>query len=133
MAENAPDPLYDAALALMREHRKVSISLVQRHLQIGYNRAARLVEDMEKAGMVTSMGADGSRDLVTGGEPVTAADVEPALPAADGNVVQGTFGAKATSKPRRKKADAADTPPSPTSSANASTSGIGEGKPAVST
>jgi S-DNA-T family DNA segregation ATPase FtsK/SpoIIIE len=44
--------------------RRPSISLVQRHLRIGYNRAARLIEQMERAGLVTPMGANGNREVV---------------------------------------------------------------------
>ena len=46
------------------KNRKASISLVQRHLKIGYNRAARLVEDMEKAGLVGAMNERGQRDIL---------------------------------------------------------------------
>ncbi len=49
------DPLYDQAVQIVLQNKRASISLVQRHLRIGYNRAARLIEDMEKAGMVSAM------------------------------------------------------------------------------
>ena len=61
-AEN--DPMYDQAVAIVLQHRKASISLVQRHLRIGYNRAARLLEQMEKSGLVSSMSTNGNRDLL---------------------------------------------------------------------
>ncbi|MFM2058715.1 MAG: hypothetical protein RLY71_3100 [Pseudomonadota bacterium] len=58
------DPMYDQAVAVVLQHRKASISLVQRHLRIGYNRAARLLEQMEKSGLVSSMSGSGNRDLL---------------------------------------------------------------------
>ena len=58
------DPLYDQAVEVVLKNRKASISLVQRHLKIGYNRAARLVEDMEKAGLVSAMSSSGQRDIL---------------------------------------------------------------------
>ncbi len=48
----------------MLKNRRASISLVQRHLRIGYNRAARLLEDMERAGMVSAMQSNGNRDIL---------------------------------------------------------------------
>ncbi len=58
------DPLYDQAVEIVLKNRKASISLVQRHLKIGYNRAARLVEDMENAGLVSAMSTSGQRDIL---------------------------------------------------------------------
>jgi len=58
------DPMYDQAVEVVLKNRKASISLVQRHLKIGYNRAARLVEDMEKAGLVSSMSGSGQREIL---------------------------------------------------------------------
>lgn len=58
------DPLYDEAVAFVTETRKVSISSVQRKLRVGYNRAARLVEQMEESGVVTPMSPNGSRDVI---------------------------------------------------------------------
>ena len=61
---NEKDPIYDQAVEVVLKNRKASISLVQRHLKIGYNRAARLVEDMEKAGMVSAMSSNGQREIL---------------------------------------------------------------------
>jgi S-DNA-T family DNA segregation ATPase FtsK/SpoIIIE len=58
------DPMYDQAVEVVLKNRKASISLVQRHLKIGYNRAARLVEDMEKAGLVSAMSSNGQREIL---------------------------------------------------------------------
>jgi S-DNA-T family DNA segregation ATPase FtsK/SpoIIIE len=58
------DPLYDEAVELVLRTRKPSISSVQRHLRIGYNRAARIIEDMERAGLVTAMQSNGNRDIL---------------------------------------------------------------------
>jgi len=58
------DPLYDQAVQIVLQNRRASISLVQRHLRIGYNRAARLIEDMERAGLVSSMATNGNREIL---------------------------------------------------------------------
>jgi len=58
------DPLYDEAVAIVLKTRRASISAVQRHLRIGYNRAARLIEEMERAGLVSSMQSNGNREVL---------------------------------------------------------------------
>ena len=58
------DALYDQAVQVVLQNKRASISLVQRHLRIGYNRAARLLEDMEKAGLVSSMQSNGNREIL---------------------------------------------------------------------
>src|SRR5690606_8628563 len=58
------DPLYDQAVAIVLKNRRASISSVQRHLRIGYNRAARLLEQMEQSGLVSAMQANGNRDIL---------------------------------------------------------------------
>jgi DNA segregation ATPase FtsK/SpoIIIE, S-DNA-T family len=58
------DPMYDQAVAIVLQHKRASISLVQRHLRIGYNRAARLLEQMEKSGLVSAMSTNGNRDII---------------------------------------------------------------------
>jgi S-DNA-T family DNA segregation ATPase FtsK/SpoIIIE len=58
------DPVYDQAVEVVLKNRRASISLVQRHLRIGYNRSARLIEAMEKAGIVSSMDARGGREVL---------------------------------------------------------------------
>jgi S-DNA-T family DNA segregation ATPase FtsK/SpoIIIE len=58
------DAMYDQAVAIVLQHKRASISLVQRHLRIGYNRAARLLEQMEKSGLVSSMSTNGNRDII---------------------------------------------------------------------
>ncbi|MDR5812852.1 DNA translocase FtsK [Caballeronia sp. LZ033] len=58
------DPLYDEAVAFVVRTRRASISSVQRQLRIGYNRAARLVEQMESAGLVSPMGSNGNREVL---------------------------------------------------------------------
>ena len=63
-ANGESDPMYDQAVSIVLQHKRASISLVQRHLRIGYNRAARLLEQMEKSGLVSSMATNGNRDLL---------------------------------------------------------------------
>jgi DNA segregation ATPase FtsK/SpoIIIE, S-DNA-T family len=63
-ADAEADPMYDQAVAIVVQHKRASISLVQRHLRIGYNRAARLLEQMERSGLVSAMATNGNRDLL---------------------------------------------------------------------
>lgn len=63
------DALYDQAVEIVVKSRRASISLVQRHLRIGYNRAARLVEQMERAGVVTPMQGNGNREVIAPARP----------------------------------------------------------------
>ncbi len=58
------DPLYDEAVRIVTESRKASISGVQRRLKIGYNRAARMIEAMEAAGLVGPLQTNGSREVL---------------------------------------------------------------------
>lgn len=58
------DAMYDQAVAVVLKNRRASISLVQRHLRIGYNRAARLLEQMEQSGVVSPMQSNGNRDIL---------------------------------------------------------------------
>nr|WP_242521624.1 DNA translocase FtsK [Motiliproteus sp. SC1-56] len=62
--EEEDDPLYDEAVAFVTQSRRASISSVQRKLKIGYNRAARLVESMEAAGVVSEAAHNGSREVL---------------------------------------------------------------------
>jgi len=68
MPEDA-DPLYDEAVKIVTESRKASISYIQRRLKIGYNRAARMVEEMEKSGLVGPLETNGSREVLAGPPP----------------------------------------------------------------
>jgi S-DNA-T family DNA segregation ATPase FtsK/SpoIIIE len=61
------DPMYDRAVEIVLKNNKASISLVQRHLSIGYNKAANLLEAMEKAGLVSPMNARGQREILVPG------------------------------------------------------------------
>jgi S-DNA-T family DNA segregation ATPase FtsK/SpoIIIE len=65
------DVLYDQAVAIVLKNRRASISLVQRHLRIGYNRAARLLEQMEQSGVVSTMQSNGNREILV---PVASAE-----------------------------------------------------------
>ena len=58
------DELYDQAVAVVTESRRASVSGVQRRLKIGYNRAARMVEEMERAGVVGEVQSNGSREVL---------------------------------------------------------------------
>lgn len=68
-ADNEMDPLYDQAVAIVTETRKASISYVQRRLKIGYNRAARMIEEMESSGVVSSVQSNGSREVLAPAPP----------------------------------------------------------------
>jgi S-DNA-T family DNA segregation ATPase FtsK/SpoIIIE len=63
-ADMESDPMYDQAVEVVLKNRRPSISLVQRHLRIGYNRAARMIEAMEKAGLVSAANATGNREVL---------------------------------------------------------------------
>ena len=63
-ASSEADPLYDEAVSIVIKSRRASISSIQRHLRIGYNRAARLIEEMERAGLVSSMQSNGNREIL---------------------------------------------------------------------
>jgi S-DNA-T family DNA segregation ATPase FtsK/SpoIIIE len=58
------DPMYDQAVEIVLKNRKASISLVQRHLKIGYNRSARMLEEMENAGLISAMSGSGQREIL---------------------------------------------------------------------
>jgi len=58
------DPLFDEAVQIVTSTRRASISSLQRRMRIGYNRAARIIEDMESIGIVSSMNSAGSRDVL---------------------------------------------------------------------
>ena len=72
-ANGEADELYDQAVAIVIKTRRPSISLVQRHLRIGYNRAARLIEQMERSGLVSAMGSNGNREVLA---PESAGDAD---------------------------------------------------------
>ena len=62
--DSEADPMYDSAVAIVMKSRKASISYIQRQLKIGYNRSARLLEAMEKAGLISELSARGTRELL---------------------------------------------------------------------
>jgi DNA segregation ATPase FtsK/SpoIIIE, S-DNA-T family len=64
-ADGESDPLYDQAVEIVIKNKRASISLVQRHLRIGYNRAARLLEQMENSGLVSAMSSNGNREILS--------------------------------------------------------------------
>jgi DNA segregation ATPase FtsK/SpoIIIE, S-DNA-T family len=66
-ASGEKDPMYDRAVEIVLKNQKASISLVQRHLSIGYNKAANLLEAMEKAGLVSAMNGRGQREILVPG------------------------------------------------------------------
>lgn len=68
-ADAEADPLYDDAVRIVTETRRASISAVQRRLRIGYNRAARLVEQMERVGIVSSLKSNGQREVLVAPPP----------------------------------------------------------------
>ena len=67
--KSEPDPLYDQAVAVVVESRKTSISYIQRRFRIGYNRAARMIEEMEVAGVVSPVQANGTREVLVPSQP----------------------------------------------------------------
>ncbi len=68
------DPLFDEAVQIITSTRRASISSLQRRMRIGYNRAARIIEDMESSGIVSSMNSAGSRDVLAP-EPIDPNDI----------------------------------------------------------
>jgi S-DNA-T family DNA segregation ATPase FtsK/SpoIIIE len=68
-SNNETDALYDQAVQIVLETRRASVSGIQRRLKIGYNRAARMVEDMEAAGVVSSLQSNGSREVLAPAPP----------------------------------------------------------------
>jgi len=62
--DSEADPMYDQAVAIVLKNRRASISLVQRHLRIGYNRSARLLEQMEQSGLISALQPNGNREVL---------------------------------------------------------------------
>ncbi|MBY0346382.1 MAG: cell division protein FtsK, partial [Neisseriaceae bacterium] len=73
-SEEGDDPLYNDAIAIVLKTRKATISSVQRHLRIGYNRAARMIDQMEADGMVSAMESNGNRTVLAMSRPEQEAD-----------------------------------------------------------
>ncbi|QNB10813.1 virulence protein E [Paraburkholderia tropica] len=83
--DRGQDPLYEQAAAHVRKGKRISISALQRELKIGYNRAAHLLDDLEKAGVVSAVGDNGVRSLVgTPSATPSSADAESDTPEWDG-------------------------------------------------
>lgn len=70
--DDSEDELYMNAVDVVIKNQRASISLVQRHLRIGYNRAARLIDDMENAGIVSAMDSSGGRKVLVNADAVKA-------------------------------------------------------------
>ncbi|MBT9234260.1 DNA translocase FtsK [Pseudomonas sp. MG-2] len=66
--QDGPDPLYQEALVFVRETRRASTAAIQRHLKIGYNRATRMIEQMETDGVVTAVNSTGAREVIAQAE-----------------------------------------------------------------
>lgn len=64
MIEDELDPLYEEAKSIVMADKKTSISYLQRKLQIGYNRSARIIEQLEQRGILSEPNAKGNRDIV---------------------------------------------------------------------
>lgn len=65
---DGPDPLYQEAIIFVRETRRATTSAIQRHLKIGYNRATRMIEQMEAEGVVTPIDSNGGREVIAQAE-----------------------------------------------------------------
>jgi hypothetical protein len=117
--DDESDALYGQAVDIILTHRRASISLVQRHLRIGYNRAARLLEQMEQAGVVSSMQSNGNREILEpadAGEPLLAAEQRtsfPPAPPAQAVTVDEQPAAPSPLTPPAAAAGAGGVPPAP--------------------
>ncbi|TCK43456.1 putative P-loop ATPase [Paraburkholderia sp. BL8N3] len=78
------DPLFDQAVGIVRKEGRASVSLVQRQLRIGFNRAVRLIEAMEVAGVVSAESANGARKVLSTATPINATSAGAATPQDDG-------------------------------------------------